>query len=25
MGATFRVLTEEDIFNNANPTKKRRK
>lgn len=25
MGATFRVLTEEDIFNNANPTRKRRK
>jgi hypothetical protein len=25
MGATFRVLTEEDIYNNANPTKKRRK
>ena len=25
MGATFRVLTEEDIYNNANPTRKRRK
>ena len=25
MGATFRVLTEEDIYNNTNPTKKRRK
>jgi len=25
MGATFRVLTEEDLFNNANPTRKRRK
>ena len=25
MGATFRVLTEEDLYNNANPTKKRRK
>jgi hypothetical protein len=25
MGATFRILTEEDIYNNANPTRKRRK
>ena len=25
MGATFRVLTEEDLYNNANPTRKRRK
>jgi hypothetical protein len=25
MGATFRVLTEEDIYNNTNPTRKRRK
>lgn len=25
MGATFRVLTEEDIFNNTNPSRKRRK
>lgn len=25
MGATFRILTEEDIFNNTNPTRKRRK
>ena len=25
MGATFRILTEEDIFNNVNPTRKRRK
>lgn len=25
MGATFRILTEEDIYNNTNPTKKRRK
>lgn len=25
MGATFRVLTEEDIFNNTNPTRKRRR
>jgi hypothetical protein len=25
MGASFRILTEEDIFNNTNPTRKRRK
>lgn len=25
MGATFRILTEEDIYNNTNPTRKRRK
>jgi hypothetical protein len=25
MGCSFRILTEEDIFNNANPTRKRRK
>lgn len=25
MGANFRILTEEDIFNNTNPTRKRRK
>ena len=25
MGATFRLLTEEDIFNNVNPTRKRRR
>jgi hypothetical protein len=25
MGATFRILTEEDIFNNTNPSRKRRK
>lgn len=25
MGARFRVLTEEDIYNNTNPTKKQRK
>ena len=25
MGATFRILTEEDIYNNANPSRKRRK
>jgi hypothetical protein len=25
MGATFRILTEEDIYNNLNPSKKRRK
>lgn len=25
MGCTFRILTEEDIFNNVNPTRKRRK
>jgi hypothetical protein len=25
MGANFRILTEEDIYNNVNPTRKRRK
>lgn len=25
MGCTFRILTEEDIYNNTNPTRKRRK
>ena len=25
MGATFRLLTEEEIFNNVNPTRKRRR
>ncbi len=25
MGASFRILTEEDIYNNTNPTRKRRK
>lgn len=25
MGCTFRILTEEDIFNNTNPSRKRRK
>lgn len=25
MGATFRVLTESELFNNTNPTRKRRK
>jgi hypothetical protein len=25
MGANFRILTEEDIYNNTNPTRKRRK